>query len=254
MIHISHLYLGETWNSVGAVFVLFDVQLLAGLAKEVLNRLIVDLGDHEGDLDFSIKLAVLLYSKQLSQYPSIQTRVLLCTGHGVRLPGSCLAIGEDTDVVAIQHRGCQWLHLLEDLRLRSLRLEGSIEFEPLPPPIRLFEYGNFPLLGEGDGRIGRLGSLLFLVDRSNSHEHPDVALQLHHEVVQLLPLIRQLPISLHKVVIRAPHLFHLSTQWKERVGDATHLDVGISFDLLLPRPQADDLLLHTLELLEQALG
>mmetsp|Transcript_84363 Transcript_84363/g.239284 ORF Transcript_84363/g.239284 Transcript_84363/m.239284 type:complete len:600 (+) Transcript_84363:3-1802(+) len=259
LLHGVHRELREAGHGAGAVGVRPHLELLLLRDEQVLDRLIVYLGDHQGDRDVGVQLALLPDAEELGQDARVEPRVALVAGHRERLPGPRLAVREDADVEAVEHRRRQRLHLLVHVLLRRLRGERLVELEPLPPRVVPVVDGDLAVLREGDrGLAGRLARLLLLVNGPDAHEDPDVPLQFQHDVVELPPLLGHLAVALHQAVRVRPDLLDRLPQRREGVRYAAQLGVALALGLLLPRPELRDVALEAAqrpdERLREALG
>mmetsp|Transcript_20372 Transcript_20372/g.51943 ORF Transcript_20372/g.51943 Transcript_20372/m.51943 type:complete len:357 (+) Transcript_20372:769-1839(+) len=120
--------------------------------------------------------------------------------HGVRLPGTSLAVGKDRDVIAIDCTLHQLPAVGEDILLRAAGIEDRVELERL----RLVAALQPRRKGVSTLQHLNVPSLRFPLDhRSEAAEHADRALHVQDLVVELLPLlllIRELllqPLQLH---------------------------------------------------------
>mmetsp|Transcript_50974 Transcript_50974/g.120660 ORF Transcript_50974/g.120660 Transcript_50974/m.120660 type:complete len:257 (-) Transcript_50974:537-1307(-) len=174
--------------------------------EEVADLLVVDLED--GELD-RVGVGVGALPDEFedpSERPRVDALLRLAPLHRERLAGSGLAVGEDADVVTVEHRDHQRLHLREHLRLRALRPEAAVELEDLLGALGVVQHRDVvlryvrpPVLGEEDSLLVAGEGCLVGKHGPDAAEHSDVPLQLQHEVVEALPLLDN-----HLVLLRPP--------------------------------------------------
>mmetsp|Transcript_73593 Transcript_73593/g.189820 ORF Transcript_73593/g.189820 Transcript_73593/m.189820 type:complete len:248 (-) Transcript_73593:297-1040(-) len=185
-----HIALLQARDAAGAVLVDLHVQLLRRGAEEVADGLVVDLGDRQRDVDVGFVPPLPADAEELAQHVGVEPRVRQRARHRVRLAGPCLPVGEDAHVEAVEHGGCQRLGLLEHRVLRRVRAEHLVELEPLAARVVAVVDADVRVVAEAHGGLA-LGLVrrLLRVDGPHAHEDADVALQVQHQVVQLLPVL-----------------------------------------------------------------
>mmetsp|Transcript_49861 Transcript_49861/g.145005 ORF Transcript_49861/g.145005 Transcript_49861/m.145005 type:complete len:536 (+) Transcript_49861:589-2196(+) len=220
----------------GRVAIVSDLQPFLVL-KEVDHDVAVEFEDCHGDLVLVVVPGLLHDAEELIDRSGRDAFAIRVAEHRVRLAGARLAVGEDADVVAVEHRRREGLGLLEDARLRGVRVEDLVELEPLPPVVPGVVNADVGVVLELHRRLGGvLRRKLLGVDGPHPDEYADVALEIENEVVQLLPILdRGLVLGLHQLGLFTEALHGLQRLRKvSGEGLLRRLRLGLRLPLALP--------------------
>mmetsp|Transcript_78080 Transcript_78080/g.208756 ORF Transcript_78080/g.208756 Transcript_78080/m.208756 type:complete len:318 (+) Transcript_78080:710-1663(+) len=252
ILHCGHLPLHQITDPNSAILLNAHIGLLVLVAiQQVPDSLIVDLCNTDTDEGVTSASPGSLDREQLFQAPCVQAGVVRRPFHCIRLAGPSLSVRENADIVPVEHRGRQRLHLLEDLRLTFPMQERLVKIEPLASGVDLIVDAQLRVVlrVRGNGSLTlRFVLLLMLLHRSASSEHADVAFEFQNQIMQLLPILKHLYVPHVELLV----LFYQPKQFflqRGKIGNnVSHLEPAIILDLGLRRAQCACIATQTAQL------
>mmetsp|Transcript_118428 Transcript_118428/g.334819 ORF Transcript_118428/g.334819 Transcript_118428/m.334819 type:complete len:251 (+) Transcript_118428:626-1378(+) len=157
--------------------------LLRRIQEEVANLFVVDFDERALQVHLP-SLAFLRHLEKLAEGAPVNASILRTALHGVRLPGARLAVSEDADVVAVDHRHDQIADASKEHCLRGLHVVHLVERPGLFRCVGLVI--NLDLASR---RKGDAASRFSFVERPTTAVDADVAFQLLHKVVKLTAFV-----------------------------------------------------------------